>query len=152
MAQRHDDIRAINHLISLTLDSAEHYRKAMSEVRSAELTQRFRRRCRERLATSNELRQHVDAMGGDPKDDGSVLGPLQRGLSNLFYAMRNTDGAVVAEVDRYENRLLQKYVAVLSRCKLSDRSREAVLHAYETVRNSYEELAQLKHSFRFRHS
>jgi hypothetical protein len=73
MAQRHRDIRMLNHLIGHTMDSAENYRKAMGDVRSSDLTLRFRIRCRERLATIALLREQVDAIGGDPKDDGTDL-------------------------------------------------------------------------------
>jgi uncharacterized protein (TIGR02284 family) len=151
MAQRHYEIRVLNRLISLTLDSAEQYRKAMGDARSAELTQAFRIRCRERLAVSARLRDQVDAIGGDPKDDGTLIGTLQRALSDLYCTLHDGDWAVVKEMDRGENRLKEKYCSVLDEGHLSDPSRQAVLSAYESIRSARVELAKLKRVFRRGH-
>lgn len=148
MAQRHRDIRMLNRLISYTLDSAENYRKAMGEVRSADLTLRFRIRCRERLATSALLRDQVDAIGGDPQDDGTVIALLKRTMKHVYFALRGGDWAVVREVDRQEEKLKRKYDAALDDQLLSPPSREAVLRAYESVRAGRVELAKLKQIYR----
>ncbi|MBE1161820.1 PA2169 family four-helix-bundle protein [Dyella acidiphila] len=151
VAQRHYDIRVLNRLISLTLDSAEQYSQAMGDARSAELTQVLRIRCRERLALSARLRDQVDAIGGDPKDDGSLVAPLQRAMSNLYYVLHEGDWAVVEEVDRREGLLKQKYCDVLQEGHLSPQPRETVLGAYETIQSAREELAKLKRIFRRGH-
>lgn len=148
MAQRHRDIRMLNRLISHTLDSAENYRKAMGDVHSADLTLRFRIRCRERLATSSLLRDQVDAIGGDPQDDGTIRASVHRMLSNLYYVLHSGDWAVVQEVDRQEEKLKERYDAALEDELLSAPSREAVLRAYESVREGRVELARLKRVYR----
>lgn len=152
MATRHHDIRVLNRLLSSTLDSAENYRKAMRDARSAELTNVFRARCRERLAVWGQLRNQVDAIGGDPKDDGSVMAPIKRALSTLSYVLRNGDWAVVEEVDSQEGKLQKKYDAALEDGRLSARCYQAVLSACETVQSAREELARLKRTFRKGHS
>lgn len=151
MAQRHRDIRMLNRLISHTLDSAENYRKAMGDVHSADLTLRFRFRCRERLVSSTMLREQVDAIGGDPQDDGTIRASLQRMLSNLYYVLHSGDWAVVQEVDRQEEKLKERYDAALEDQLLSPPAREAVLRAYESVRAGRVELAKLKRVYRHRH-
>jgi uncharacterized protein (TIGR02284 family) len=148
MAQRHRDIRMLNRLISHTLDSAENYRKAMADVHSADLTLRFRIRCRERLAKTAMLRDQVDAIGGDPQDDGTVVALLQRTLINLYYALHRGDWVVVREVDRQEEKLKRKYDAALEDPLLSPSAREAVLRAYESVQAGRIELAKLKRTYR----
>jgi uncharacterized protein (TIGR02284 family) len=147
MAQRHYDIRELNRLISFTLDSAENYRKAMGDARSAELTLAFRVRCRERLAVSSMLREQVDAIGGDPQDDGTLRGVLQRALSHLHYALHGGDGAVVKEVDHLENKLREKYDSVLHKQRLSSKPYQTVLRAYESLQAAREELDKFKRVF-----
>jgi uncharacterized protein (TIGR02284 family) len=151
MATRHHDIRVLNRLVSSTLDSAENYRKAMRDARSAELTRVFRMRCRERLAVFDQLRNQVDAIGGDPKDDGSVMAPLKRALNTLYYVFHDGDWAVVEEVDSQEDKLQKKYGAALEDGRLSAHCYQAVLSACETVQSAREELAQLKRAFRKGH-
>jgi uncharacterized protein (TIGR02284 family) len=152
MAQRHHDIRTLNRLMSHTLDSAKIYRKAMGDVRSADLTLRFRIRCRERMEAYASLREQVDAIGGDPQDDGTVLAPLRRVMVNLYCALHDGDWAVVQEVDRQEQKLKKKYDAALEDQQLSLSAREAVLRAYESVRAGRVELAKLKRTYREGHS
>jgi uncharacterized protein (TIGR02284 family) len=147
MTQRHYDIRVLNRLIKLTLDSAENYRKAMADVKSTELTLLFRIRCRERLAVSSQLRDQVNAIGGDPNDYGSVLASLNRALSNLYYAFHHGDKAVVREVDRCENRLKKRYDSVLCKRQLSDRSYRTVQSAYESIESAQQELDKLRRTF-----
>ena len=147
MAQRHRDIRVLNRLFSHTIDSAEDYRKAMGDVRSADLTLRFRVRCRERLATSSLLREQVDAIGGDPKDDGTATGLFHRMLINVYYVLHGGDRAVVQEVERQEEKLKKKYAAALDDQLLSPPCRETVLRAYESVREGQVEVARLKRTY-----
>ncbi|GLQ51944.1 PA2169 family four-helix-bundle protein [Dyella flava] len=147
MGQRHYDIRVLNRLISFTLDSAADCRRAMSDVRSAELTYAFRGRCRERLVVSSMLREQVDAIGGDPSDDGTLRAALQRALSNLYYALHGGDWVVVRQVEHQESKLREKYDSVLNRRRLSQKPYQTVLRAYESLRAAREELAILKRVF-----
>jgi uncharacterized protein (TIGR02284 family) len=148
MATNNEDIAVINRLIEATIDSADGYREAAKDVKNPELKSIFERRARERLAAFNTLQSQVEAMGGQPEDDGSLLASMHRAFMNLRCAIRTgvADLAVIDEVERGEDIIKAKYEDAIKEAGLSTTSLAVVQHAYESVRSGHEEMSRLKRS------
>jgi uncharacterized protein (TIGR02284 family) len=60
------------------------------------------------------------------------------------------DKAVIAEVERGEDYLKEKFETALNSGHLSGESRAAVERAYQSVRSGHDQMSQLKHSMEAR--
>ena len=88
--QKDHDIKILNSLIETTLDSADGYAEAAKDARSESLISLFRERSTERRQVASTLQQRVRLLGGDPKDDGTVLASAHRMFVNLRTAVYGT--------------------------------------------------------------
>ncbi|MDO1527217.1 PA2169 family four-helix-bundle protein [Fulvimonas sp. R45] len=146
MATRSDDIRLLNELVEVTIDSMDGYRAAAGDSGEPGLRELFRYRAQERRIASELLRRQVRALGGEPRDEGSVLASAHRVFMNLRNRVQDDDAAVIAEVERGENHIRAKYEAALAAGRLTPSSRHAVLQAYESVLTGQDEASHMAHA------
>lgn len=148
MTTDNEDIAVLNRLIAATIDSADGYKEAARDVKNPELKSIFQRRARERLAAFNSLRTQVEALGGQPESEGSLLASMHRAFVNLRSTIQSGAGdlAVVDEVERGEDHIKAKYEEAISQGQLSATSLAVVQRAYEPVRSGHDEMSKLKHS------
>ena len=148
MATNDEDIAVLNRLIEPTIDSADGYREAAKDAKNPEFKAIFERRATERLAVFNSLQAQVEALGGQPEEEGSLLASIHRAFVNLRSAIQSgaSDLAVIDEVERGEDRIKSKYEDAIKECRLSASSLAVVQRAYESVRSGHDEMSRLKHS------
>jgi uncharacterized protein (TIGR02284 family) len=147
MTEHNKDTRTLNTLIATLLDSVEGYEKSADDIGNAALTEKFRNRVRERQAVVAKLQAVVDAAGGEPHANGSVLGAAHRMVLNFKEAVAGKDDkAIVAEIERGEDYLKEKFNTALAEPNLSPTARQAVQDAWQSVRAGHEEMSALKHS------
>jgi uncharacterized protein (TIGR02284 family) len=132
--QNRHDISVLNTLISTTLDSVDGYRRSAEEATDHRFASEFRASAQEREQVVRALQQEVRRLGGDPEDDGSVLGAAHR----MFLTLRDRvtgsdDKSVLDEVDRGETYLDEKWHAALNDDQLSVEVRAVITTHHQSV-------------------
>jgi uncharacterized protein (TIGR02284 family) len=94
-----------------------------------------------------KLQAAVASAGGNPEDDGTLAGGAHRAFLNLKEAvMGRDDKAIVAEIERGEDYLKNKFETALADVDLSPAARAAAEDAWQSVRAGHDEMSALKHS------
>lgn len=147
MANATQDVAVMNTLIATLLDSVDGYEQSMDNVSNQMLAERFADRANERREVVTELQAAVTAAGGDPEDDGTVLGGAHRVFLNLKQkVMDSDDKGILSEVERGEDYLKGKFAAALADAELSPVAREVVENAWESVRDGHDEMRALRNA------
>ena len=140
MASNHD-ITVLNSLIETTLDSVDGYRRSASEASAGQFASMFSQRASEREQIVRQLQDAVRRLGGSPEDDGSVLAAAHRAFLSLRDSLtgKGDDSQVIAEVERGEEFLRNKWETALADEGLSQETRQLITQAYESVRRGAEQ-------------
>jgi uncharacterized protein (TIGR02284 family) len=140
MLNQSHDIGVLNSLIETTIDSVDGYRRSAEEASNSRFASSFRDRASEREQVVSKLRDQVRALGGAPEDDGSLLAAAHRQFLSLRDAVTGSDdGAVIAEVDRGESHLDNKWQAALADNDLSGETQNVIRSCYESVRSGHQQ-------------
>lgn len=146
MSNHDENTVTLNTLIATLIDSVEGYEKSASEVDNQRYAQMFMARAQERQQAVTDLQAAVAALGGNPEDDGSVMGTIHRAFQSLREAVSTKDdAAIVAEIERGEDYLKGKFEMALESDMLDAASRQAITAAWESVKSGHDEMSQLKH-------
>ena len=144
MFDKNRDVTALNGLIETTLDSIDGYRRSAEEATSSRFSSEFLARASEREQVVAKLRDEVRRLGGTPEDDGSVLAAAHRTFLSIRDKITGSDDhAVIAEVDRGEAFLKDKWEAALKDDQLSPETRTAIGNCYDSVRAGHERWEQV---------
>ncbi|MDT9601001.1 PA2169 family four-helix-bundle protein [Sphingosinicella rhizophila] len=147
MFEKKHDIEILNGLIETTVDSIDGYRRSAEEAPDSRFAAEFLDRAAERARVVVGLREEIRRLGGEPKDDGSLLAAAHR----TFLTLRDTvaggdDKAVIAEVDRGESYLNKTWEDALANEELSPEARKLIAQNYETVRAGHQRWQAVHHS------
>ena len=146
MAQAEHDVKILNSLIETTIDSVDGYEKAAREAQNPEFRRIFEERAFERRQVIDELRQEVTRMGGEVEDDGSLLAKAHRSFLKLRDAVAGGDDKqVIAEVERGEDFIKNKYEVAMRDDELTSAARQTVTRAYDSVKSGHDQMSALKH-------
>jgi uncharacterized protein (TIGR02284 family) len=138
------DIDVLNDLIEVTLDSADGYREAAKDAGSTSYRETFTRRAHDRQQIAQRLQEQVRALGGVAEDDGSVLAAAHRVFLAIRDRMSEGDEAVIQEVERGEDFILEKFDDALADVALSAVVADAIRIAYGSIRSGHDEASALK--------
>lgn len=141
------EITTLNTLTATLIDSVTGFEDAAANIDgSNRLQQLFRERASERRQVVEDLRAEVSRLGGDPEDDGSLLGKTHQRFLDLKAAVTGRDeGAIVNEVERGEDYLKEKFETALNSGELTGETRAAVERAFQSVRSGHDQVSALKH-------
>lgn len=143
-----DDLTILKTLTSTLNDSVNGYRDAAENVDSQDLRSLFTEFAGKRESAASELKAEVRRLGGDPDEDGSVLGGLHQSWLDLKSAITGRDDkAIINEVERGEDYLKEKFEAALNSDSLNGESRTVIDRAYASVREGHDRMSNLKHGF-----
>ncbi len=140
------DIKVLNSLIEVTLDSADGYREAASETEDARYRSMFEDRSTERQQVAYELQACVGQLGGDPGDNGSILAKAHRAFMDIKHALLRDDQAVVNSVENGEDHIKARFESALADLEISATTREAIRRAYASVEQGHDQMRDLKHA------
>lgn len=141
------DVSVLNTLIATLLDSVEGYQKSAGDIDNQALAGKFNSRARERQSAVTKLQAAVAAAGGQPEDDGTLLGSAHRAFQSLKEAVASRDDkAIVSEIERGEDYLKAKFETALANAELSAAARSALSEAWDSVKAGHDEMSALKHS------
>ena len=86
-----DEISTLNTLIATTIDSVNGYENSAKDIENERFAQIFRERASERQQVVEQLRSEVRRLGGNPEDDGSLLGKTHQRFEDLKAAITGQD-------------------------------------------------------------
>ena len=146
MTEHTETTTALNTLIATLIDSAEGYEKSAGDVENPRFAEMFNARAQERQQAITHLQAAVAQAGGNPEDDGSMMGSLHRGMQTLREAVSTRDdAAIIAEIERGEDYLKDKFETAMDNVDLDSRALDAVTEAWASVQAGHDEMSQLKH-------
>jgi uncharacterized protein (TIGR02284 family) len=141
MADTSNDITVLNSLIATVNDSITGYQEAAKDIDNQRFTSMFQDRAMERQQVVTTLQAAVGRMGGDPADGGSILGSAHHAFTNLKSMVTGKDDdAILAEVQRGEEYLRDKFDTALADGDLSPTAREVVSEAAQSVRTGADQV------------
>jgi uncharacterized protein (TIGR02284 family) len=144
MHTNEDHIKLVNGLVETTIDSADGYEEAAKDADSARYKDLFTRRAQERRSIASELQDEVRRLGGDPKDDGTILAAAHRVFVNLKDSLTKGDEAVVNEVEAGEDHIKGKYEKALQDTDVEPQTRAVIEKAWTSVKSGHDQMRDIK--------
>ena len=140
------DITVLNSLIETTLDSVDGYRRSAEEASAGQFAAMFSERANERQRIVQQLQDEVRRLGGTPEDDGSVLAAAHRTFLSIRDKLTGAgdDSQVIAEVERGEDFLKNKWETALADSGISQETRQLLTSSYESVRRGHDQARALE--------
>jgi uncharacterized protein (TIGR02284 family) len=146
MHTNEDHIKLVNGLVETTIDSADGYAEAAKDADASRYQDLFQRRAQERRSVASELQDEVRRLGGEPKDDGTILAAAHRAFLNLKDAVTKGDAAVVSEVEAGEDYIKGKYETALKDTDVDPQTRAAIEKAWTSVKAGHDQMRDIKHA------
>lgn len=138
-------VRVLNSLIETTVDSVDGYRKAAKTTANPGFKTLFETRAKRRAQLSSQLKAEVRSFGGQPRDDGTLLGAGHRTFLGLKDKVAGgSDKAVIDEVERGEDFIRDKFERAARDRVLPQQTRQLVEKAYVSIKAEHEEVNALK--------
>lgn len=144
MHTNEDHIKLVNGLVETTIDSADGYEEAAKDADSTRYKDLFTRRAQERRSIASELQSEVRRLGGEPKDDGTILAAAHRVFVNLKDSLTKGDEAVVNEVEAGEDHIKGKYEKALQDTDVEPQTRAVIEKAWTSVKSGHDQMRDLK--------
>ena len=148
MFGKNDEIPVLETLTTTLIDSVNGYRDAAANLEGGErFQQMFREMADERSRIAEDLRSEIRRLGGDPPDEGSLMGKTHQRFLDLKAAITGRDDkAIINEVERGEDYLKEKFETALASDQLTGETRGAIDRAFQSVRKGHDKVSQLKHA------
>ncbi|TCS13661.1 PA2169 family four-helix-bundle protein [Caulobacter sp. BK020] len=140
-----DHIKLVNSLVETTIDSADGYAEAAKDAEGARYKTLFEQRAQERRTIASELQDEVRRLGGEAKDDGTILAAAHRAFLNLKDAVTKGDEAVVNEVESGEDYIKAKFEKALQDTDVEPQTRAAIERAWTSVKSGHDQMRDIKH-------
>lgn len=111
------DHDVVEDLLANVQDSINGYNEAAEIVKDSQLRDLFTRRAASRQTLANQLAERLKALqpGERIARDGTTAGHLHQGFMKLRAAIQNDEKAALAEVDRGESFLVERFEKALER-------------------------------------
>jgi uncharacterized protein (TIGR02284 family) len=142
-----EQIEVLNGLVLTTLDSADGYGEAAKVARNQNFKRLFGLRAVRRRQLTVVLQDEIRNLGGEPKEDGSILAAGHRIFLNLKNVVAGSDEGVINEVESGEDYIKGKYEAALREGNLSASIKAIVADAYERIKADYHDIRDIKDDF-----
>ena len=145
MLNNNQQAEMLDTLIATTLDSVEGYRESAKQIDDPQLTDFFNKRATERAEIVGQLQSQQKSLGGEIRDEGSILGSAHRQFLGLKDKVTGSDReAIVNEIDTGESYLVEKYETALKNDDLMGETRSVVENAYSTIQTGCEQVQMIK--------
>jgi uncharacterized protein (TIGR02284 family) len=143
-----DHIKLVNGLVETTIDSADGYEEAAKDADGARFKDLFTKRAQERRSVASDLQAEVRRLGGEPKDDGTILAAAHRVFVNLKDSLTKGDEAVVNEVEAGEDHIKHKFEKALGDTDVDTSTRAAIEKAWISVKSGHDQMRDIKQSLK----
>jgi uncharacterized protein (TIGR02284 family) len=138
-------VKVLNSLIETTLDSANGYRDAAEGADSPPIRSLLAQKASTREELSRRLQSEVRSFGGEPETDQSAMGKAHNVFTELKgKIMGRDDESVLAEVDRGESFIEEKFEAASRDPELPDHVRRLIESECAAIRTDHAEMKRMK--------
>lgn len=143
---RNAEVGTLETLTTTLIDSINGYEDAAKNIDNTRFQQIFRERASERQQVVDNLRSEIRRLGGEPPNDGSLMGKTHQTWLDLKAAITGRDDKrIVNSVEAGEDYLKEKFETALNEGELTSETRQVVESAYQSVRSGHDQMSQLKH-------
>jgi uncharacterized protein (TIGR02284 family) len=145
-------VDTLNAMIAVSLDGAATLTKGADIVNDPRIKSLLAELAAERGLIVAELKEEVRSLGGTPEDRGTVVGSAHRLYTEVKLALAPHDRrAVIEEIKRSEERVREKFQALLAQDKvLPPAVRLVIERHFERVRSSCSRVNQLEFDIKTR--
>lgn len=143
MTDMHDTSK-LDDLIVTTIDSIRGYEHSAEHARDGRYADFFRETAAERRQVVDMLSAQSRAEGGTPADYGSTAATIHRRWEDLRLAFGGGDAALVKEVERGEDYLMQEFGRVMEDERMSPEAMAVVRPCYDIVKRGHDRARDLK--------
>lgn len=143
-----DHIKLVNSLVETTIDSADGYAEAAKDADTGRYKDLFEKRAQERRTIATELQDEVRRLGGEPKDDGTILAAAHRAFVNLRDSLSKGDEAVINEVESGEDFIKAKYEKALQDSDVDVQTRAVIEKAWTSVKSGHDQMRDIKQALK----
>ena len=137
MADMHDTAK-LDDLIVTTIDSVRGYENAANHAQAGRYADFFREMAAERRKVVDELSAESRALGGTPAEYGSTAATIHRRWEDLRTALGGGDKAILAEIERGEDYLMEEWNRVLDDERMSAEALAVVRPCFESIRRGHD--------------
>ena len=129
-------------VLTRVVDSADGYESAASDADQGRFAIMFKEKAQERRGFATEIRNHLNTLGEQVDEDGSLLAAGHRVFKGIRDAVTGSDDqAIIKEVDRGESTLLKTYDSALEDIPASDQAYQMLSKQRDSVNQT---LSQIK--------
>ena len=129
-------------VLTRVVDSADGYQNAAEDAEQGRFAIMFQEKAKERRAFATEIRNHLNTLGEQVDEDGSLLAAGHRVFADIKDAVTGKDDkAIIGEVDRGETHLLKTYDDALEDIPPSDQAYQLLSRQRDSVNQT---LTQIK--------
>jgi uncharacterized protein (TIGR02284 family) len=143
VAELHDTAK-LDDLIVTTIDSVRGYENAADHAKAGRYADFFREMAAERRKVVDELSAQSRALGGTPAEYGSTAATIHRRWEDLRTALGGGDKAILAEIERGEDYLMEEWGRVLDDERMSAEAMAVVRPCYESIRRGHDRARELR--------
>jgi uncharacterized protein (TIGR02284 family) len=143
----HDTANLLNELILTTQDEEMEFAEAEKLAEDPKLKLLFKdcaKRCGDATA---ELQAHVMLLGKDPQYRGSLVGAARRGWTELKAAVKDSNVAVLEQLERGQDHAKAAYVKAL-KTTLPSRIMLLLQRQYDGVVGRHDRIRELRRQYR----
>ncbi len=145
--ENNHDIHILNNLIKTTLDSQKGFAEAAADTENPQFNTFFAEFATDRSRVASLMQAEVERLGGNPEHDSSLLGAAHRTFLNLKeMVVARDDVAIIAEVERGEDHIKEKFEDALQDDKIASGTRTVIEDAFGSVKLGHDRASQLKHA------
>jgi uncharacterized protein (TIGR02284 family) len=144
MTTARNDVEALQALASTLTDSINGYEEATSVAGDGAISEFLHGKAQERRTITEAFRSRIAELGGESEVSGSASAALHRRFLDLRSIFQNDTKAAVAEVERGENYLKDRFESYMADLNVSAETRALLRSTYEQVRFDHARWDQLK--------
>lgn len=139
---------SLNDLIAIARDGQEFYTEAAQKVDDTELSALFTRIAGVKANIVSKLGATVQAAGGEPEDDGTLVGTVQQVYGKVRAAFGDKQYGYVAELEESEDRLLHAFNDTIADTDTPPAARDAAQALLPEVRECHNTMRDRKHAMK----
>ena len=139
-------VSTLETLTTTLLDSVNGFEDAAKNSDNQRLRELFIEFAQERRQVVEDLRSEIRNLGGNPPEDGSILGKTHQTWLDLKAAVTGRDDQrIINSVEAGEDYLKEKFETALNGGDLDGNARSVVERAYQSVRKGHDQVSRMKH-------
>lgn len=143
-----NDVAALEALASTLTDSVNGYEDAAESVEDTGIKNYLHEKARLRRTLVEQFRQHISQRGGSGEVSGSASAAAHRAFLDLRTMFQDSTKAAVAEVERGESYLKERFESYMSDDSVSTDVRSFISDAYSQARFDNTTWDQLVQNYR----